>query len=220
MADSAFQKDNPPATEGPPREISCPNCGRTYPPSLFEYGRTIHCACGARVGAEPLSRAVNVEGGGSPDLRFFADVMLGRLARWLRILGFDTAYEESIDDADLVRRAVDEGRVILTRDRLMPEQWRVEGIHLMEVEEPMAQVREVSDAFGLAGHIRLFTRCSQCNTMLSEVSKEQAAGHVPDDVLQRVDAFKHCPGCGRFYWEGSHVKRMRRMIDRALGMGE
>jgi uncharacterized protein with PIN domain len=220
MTDRASQQPEESAGDGSPSRVSCANCGRVYPGGLFEYGRTIHCACGARVGAENLSRPTHGKAGEKSEIRFFADAMLGRLARWLRILGYDTAYEEDIEDADLVRRAVDEARIILTRDRLMPEQWRVEGIHLVKAEEPMAQLREVADAFGLAAEARLFTRCSQCNTVVSETSQEEAAGHVPDDVLQAVNSFKHCPGCDRFYWEGSHVKRMRRMLDRALRTGD
>ena len=196
--------------------VRCANCGRSYPASMFEYGRTINCACGARVGAEPPPRLTSGEGDEASEKRFFADAMLGRLARWLRILGYDTAYEEDIEDADLVRRAVDERRIILTRDRLMPKEWRIEWIHLVKAEEPMAQVREVADAFGLAEHARLFTRCSQCNAMLSDAAREEAAGHVPFDVLEAVESFRHSPDCNRYYWEGSHVKRIRRLLDRAL----
>ncbi|UCD74374.1 MAG: Mut7-C RNAse domain-containing protein [Phycisphaerales bacterium] len=214
MVDSNSRQGEQPGGEAGASQVSCADCGRAYPREMFAYGRTIHCACGARVGTDPQPRPGCGEASG---MRFFVDVMLGRLARWLRILGFDTAYEEDIEDEDLIRCAVDERRIILTRDRLMPEQWRVDGIHLVNAEEPMAQLREVADAFGLAETARPFTRCSQCNALLSEASEDEVAVHVPADVLEAVKYFKHCPGCDRFYWEGSHVKRMRRMLDRALG---
>jgi len=144
------------------------------------------------------------------------DAMLGRLARWLRLLGFDTAYETDIADGELVRRALSEHRIILTRDRALPEEWRVSAIHLVAAERPIEQLREVAAAFDLAGRIRLFTRCSRCNAPLEEAGREEASRRVPQRVLDRVEHFLHCPLCDRFYWSGSHTQRMRRMIDRAL----
>ena len=194
--------------------IVCPGCGREYSEALFRFGRTINCACGRRVGS---ARDPRICGAGA-ETRFIADAMLGRLARWLRILGFDTAYEAHIADASLVRRAVEENRIILTRDLRLPEQWRVSGIHIVAAERPMAQLQEIVSAFDLAEHVRLFTRCNRCNTPLVRATDEEAAGNVPPAVLADRQAVERCPGCARFYWSGSHVQRMQRMLNRALGI--
>lgn len=191
--------------------VRCPGCGRAYDPALFAFGRTIHCACGRRVGLEPA------EVPAADPRRFMADAMLGKLARWLRLLGFDTAYEPDIADGELVRRALGEGRTILTCDRALPEEWRVQAILILEPARPLEQLREVVDAFALARHVRLLTRCSRCNTLLVPATPDEARGRVPPRVFDSADHLQHCPGCDRFYWSGSHVKRMRRMVQRVLG---
>jgi uncharacterized protein with PIN domain len=157
---------------------------------------------------------------GSPDPgsdpRFFADAMLGRLARWLRILGYDTRYEAHVDDAALVRGALRENRVILTRDRGLPEEFRVRSLVLVESERPQDQLRELVTRFQLDTEGRLFTRCSRCNAALESVSRQQIAERVPQRVFRDHDRFKRCPGCERIYWEGSHVDRIRQAIRSAL----
>ena len=197
----------------PAEPVRCEECGRTYDASLFRYGRTIDCACGRRVGATASPR----DCGAGADMRFIVDAMLGRLARWLRILGFDAAYEPDIDDADLARRAVDEGRIVLTRDRLFPDQWRIGDVHLISTERPMMQLRETAETFGLARHVRLFTRCSRCNAPLVEAKTDDAAGRGTPRILERKPRLTRCPRCDRFYWHGTHAERMQRMLDRALG---
>jgi uncharacterized protein with PIN domain len=192
--------------------VPCPGCGREYDTSLFAFGRTRHCTCGTRVGLAVQSSAADPAS--SP--RFFADAMLGRLARWLRILGYDTSYEAHVEDAALVRRAVQEKRVILTRDRALPEEFRVPALVLVEAERPAEQLRELVTRLGLDTEGRLFTRCSRCNAELEPVPRSQIAERVPARVLRDHERFKHCPGCGRVYWEGSHVDRIRSAIRRAL----
>jgi uncharacterized protein with PIN domain len=192
--------------------VPCSGCGREYDAGLFSFGRTRHCTCGTRVGLAP--RLTAPDPASSP--RFFADAMLGRLARWLRILGYDTSYEAHVEDAALVRRAIQEERVILTRDRALPENFRVPALVLVEAERPAEQLRELVTRFGLDTEGRLFTRCSRCNAGLESVPRSQIAGRVPARVLRDHDRFKHCPGCGRVYWEGSHVDRIRSAIRRAL----
>ncbi len=194
--------------------IPCPRCGREYDVALFPFGRTIHCTCGSRVGVEARVRDLSRS---AP--RFMADAMLGRLARWLRILGFDTAWEAHIADGDLVRRALEQDRVILTRDRALPAEWRVDGVYLLEEEEPIAQLRDVAEAFQLAKRVRLFTRCSRCNTLLARASREEARASVPPRVLEAQAELLRCPGCARFYWSGSHTRRMRRVVEELLGPG-
>jgi len=202
--------------EGPAGEaaaVLCPGCGREYDAGLFAFGRTRHCTCGARVGPAVCARIPSP--GENP--RFFADAMLGRLARWLRILGYDTSYEAHVEDAALVRRALQEERVILTRDRALPEEFRVPAVVLVEAERPEEQLRELVTRFQLDTEGRLFTRCSRCNAGLESVPRDQIAERVPTRVLRDHDRFKLCPGCGRVYWEGSHVDHIRSAIRRAVG---
>jgi uncharacterized protein with PIN domain len=192
--------------------VPCTGCGREYDVALFQFGRTIHCTCGERVG---LAARVRMRAP-SHEIRFFADAMLGRLAHWLRILGFDVAYEGDLPDESLVRRALTEGRVILTRDRALPVQWRVEDVHLVASELPFEQLREVVRTFGLADRVRVFTRCSRCNTRLRSAPPEEVRGLVPPRVLASQSEFRRCAGCGRVYWHGSHTVRMKRVVERIL----
>lgn len=192
--------------------VPCPGCGREYDVTLFEFGRTIWCTCGSRVGAEPRVRAL----GGAEVPRFLADAMLGKLARWLRLLGFDCAWPGEIGDGDLVRLGVEQQRVLLTRDRALPEEWRVEGILVLRAETSFDQVVEVLQAFELAGSVRLFTRCSECNVPLDEVPREGVASRVPPRVLASQLSYRECSACRRVYWEGSHTERMRRVAEQIL----
>ena len=191
--------------------IPCPGCGREYDVALFAFGRTLHCTCGRRVGIEPRLRPPE-----SVPPRFLADAMLGRLARWLRLLGFDTAWVQDVSDGELVRRAIDEGRVILTRDRSLPSEWRVAGVHVLAATAVLEQLRDVVAAFGLAEHARPFTRCSACNTPLVPAPIEEVAAVLPPRVVARQREFRRCPGCGRVYWHGSHATRMKTVLDRLL----
>ena len=186
--------------------VPCPGCGRQYDVTLFEYGRTIHCTCGERVGLEPRVRHPVEEA-----KRFLADAMLGGLARWLRMLGFDCAHDPQIGDRELIRRALDERRAVLTRDRDLPTEWRVPGIHVLSAEGALGALREVVDAFGLADRIRLFTRCSRCNVELADVDAEEVEDRLPDRIVDRHDRFRRCPGCERVYWAGSHTDEIRRI---------
>ncbi len=179
--------------------------------ALFQFGRTLDCTCGTRVGLEP--RIEHASG----QLRFSADAMLGRLARWLRVMGYDTRFDAGIADADLVRSALEERRVILTRDRGIPDRWRVPRLLLLEAEAPRDQLRELARHFPLEWRGRIFTRCTRCNDPVERVSPADLVGRVPESVLQTHERFRRCPSCGRIYWDGSHAARMRRALEQMLG---
>lgn len=147
--------------------------------------------------------------------RFLADAMLGRLARWLRLLGFDTAYDAAINDSDLARRAYEEGRVVLTRDRALPEEWRLPRVVVLESESLREQLRELARVFPMRGG-KLFSRCSHCNAPLQDVAVERVAERVPPRVLERQASFRRCAACNRVYWEGSHVARIRHALDQVF----
>jgi len=192
--------------------VPCEGCGRTYEEARFEGGRTIWCTCGRRVGLrlEPAWR----DAAGPP--RFIADAMLGRLARWLRLLGFDCAWDPEISDEALVRRGLEEERLVLTLDRALGDDWWVSTIHVIETRAWPEQLAEVVRRFDLARAIDLFARCGDCNLPLERVAAERVAGRVPADVLERGLELHLCAGCGRVFWEGSHTERMRAFVDEVL----
>ncbi len=142
--------------------------------------------------------------------------MLGRLARWLRLLGFDCAWEPDVSDEALVRRALREGRIVLTRDRALSEDYRISDVYQVAGTRLREQLDEVFEAFGLAERIRLFSRCSGCNVQLEPAPHGQLGAQVPPRVRERHDTFARCPSCGRTYWEGSHTARIRSVVDQLL----
>lgn len=192
--------------------VPCPRCHREYDITLFAFGRTIWCACGARVGIEPRVQPV----GPVAERRFSADSMLARLARWLRLLGFDCAYDGNIPDAELVRRAVEEKRVILTCDRKLTEEWWVTNIYVVRAEQLREQLLEVIRRFDLAPSIALLSRCNACDQPVRPAAIDEIRDRVPPRVLERQRDFSLCPGCGRVFWEGTHAKRIRRAVDELL----
>lgn len=150
-------------------------------------------------------------------LRFVADAMLGGLARWLRVLGLDVAYDPGLDDAALVDLAVDERRVILTRDRRLVLRRRASNhllIRSVTVDEQVAQVLDELDLRPVPDG--LFSRCLRCNTPLETVAPEEAARRIPPYVARTQRRFLGCPSCGRIFWRATHAERMRR---RLAGMG-
>jgi uncharacterized protein len=146
--------------------------------------------------------------------RFLADTMLGRLATWLRILGYDTEYFRGTDAA-LIRRAREDGRILLTRDtgllrrRRMPPHLFILSDHISE------QLRQVMGAFHLTPALSSGHRCPRCNTAVEPRTKAEVAGRVPEFIWSHQEVFWGCPNCGRVYWAGSHRQRMNETI-RAL----
>ena len=193
--------------------VTCPGCGRQYDVTLFDFGRTVTCTCGARVGRDMQIARPPRQG----PARFSCDAMLGRLARWLRALGFDTAYEPDVEDSDLVRSALEEGRTILTRDRRLAEEWRVPGCVVLETEDPAAQLRELVRRLDLEPLGAWFRRCLECNEPLREVDRDEVRDRVPERVLARVERYRLCPVCDKVYWEGSHTRRLRRELTSVIG---
>jgi uncharacterized protein with PIN domain len=192
--------------------IPCPRCGRQYDATLFEFGRTVACDCGARLDRD----APRCSGRGEPEPRFACDAMLGKLARWLRVIGCDVVYRAHIDDAELAELALAEGRVILTRDRRLPLERKATRCLIVESESTAEQLRQVAATFELEWHARAFTRCTRCNGPIREAPKREVAGSVPTRVLLEQDRFARCVDCQQIYWRGSHVERMRRTLRRVL----
>jgi hypothetical protein len=139
-------------------------------------------------------------------MKFLADNMLGRLAIWLRLLGYDTAYHHDATDAQLARIARAENRVLLTRDVELTRRRGVRAV-LIESEQIEEQLRQVFHALNLTAR-EAFSRCAECNSVLEEVSKESVRGQVPPYVFHTQERYRRCPRCARIYWRGTHWARM------------
>ncbi len=150
------------------------------------------------------------------EIRFLADTHLGRLAAYLRLMGFDTVYGHNLGDRDLARLASEDRRILLTRDRGLLMRSAVTHGYWLRQTDPRRQLPEVLERFDLASQVAPFTRCLRCNTPLAAASKEEVAGRLPRGVLERYEDFHQCPGCGRIYWEGSHHRRMSELIAAVL----
>jgi uncharacterized protein with PIN domain len=144
---------------------------------------------------------------------FACDRTLGRLAKWLRILGYDTLYWNSMDDAALIARCNSENRILLTRNtRLLKyigtrEHMQKPDYCYIPRNDFRQQLKDVMEKFSLDDGNK-FTRCSECNTGLEDVDKDDVEGHVPDYIFETQKIFKQCPGCGKYFWHGTHVERM------------
>jgi uncharacterized protein with PIN domain len=147
--------------------------------------------------------------------RFLADCNVGRLARWLRALGYDTAYEAHVGDAELVRRALAEERVLLTRDLDLTQRRVIASGQLPAVllkhDHVEDQLRQVAAELGLDARQAL-TRCLECNLELEPRTPAEVALAVPPYVRATQDRYSQCPRCARVYWAGTHWARMREAL--------
>jgi uncharacterized protein with PIN domain len=142
--------------------------------------------------------------------RFVLDVHLGKLARSLRILGFDALYSNGYDDTTIASIARDEARIILTRDRGLLKRKIVTHGYLVRSKNPGEQLAEVLGRFDFVRSIAPYSRCIVCNVLLEGISKAEVEGRVPAKVFQKYDEFVACPSCITIYWRGSHWEEMRK----------
>lgn len=143
---------------------------------------------------------------------FILDVHLGRLAKYMRLCGFDTLFSTLFDDREIIETARQEKRIILTRDRLLLKAaGNTEG-YLVKSQYHDEQLREVFERFELKKYVKLFSRCISCNTLLEEVSKEEIADRLMADTRRYFSNFRRCPQCERIYWEGSHYDNMKKNL--------
>lgn len=148
--------------------------------------------------------------------KFICDAMLGRLARYLRFLGFDTLYFNNIEDSELIKIAQEEQRIIITRDMLLiKRKWVRENSILVKSDNYIAQLREVNKFFPLAKKLHFFTRCSICNTPLVDIDREKVKHRVPLYVYNTQKNFKYCPLCDKIYWSASHIERLKKILKTA-----
>jgi uncharacterized protein with PIN domain len=150
------------------------------------------------------------------ETRFVADTHLGRLAAYLRMLGFDTLYRNDFADDELARISSTEHRILLTKDRGLLKRNAVTHGYLVHEGEPREQLAEVLRRFDLFDSIATFRRCMRCNGLLEPVSKEAIRDRLLPKTAQYYDKFMICPDCGRIYWQGSHYEHMQRFIEGIL----
>jgi uncharacterized protein with PIN domain len=152
------------------------------------------------------------------ETRFIADVHLGSLARSLRLLGFDTAWERDLDDETIINTARRERRIILTRDKGILKNGNVTHGYWVRATDPERQLEEVIRALDLAGRIEPYVRCMECNGDLEDIARSDAARSVPLQVFLVYRDFKRCRRCGRVYWRGSHLRRLDKLVERARSL--
>ena len=151
------------------------------------------------------------------DTAFTCDCMLGRLARWLRILGYEADFFRRIEDAKLIRHARAAGRVLLTRDTRLVKRRGIGPHLLIRSNDTFEQLRETISTFSLAvDDRRLFRRCIVCGKPLQSVPKESVRGLVPPYVYKTQAGFSRCPVCKRFYWPATHHRHMLVRLQRFL----
>lgn len=153
------------------------------------------------------------------DTRFVLDTHLGRLAAYLRLLGFDTLYRNDYDDPTLARISVDAHRILLTRDRRLLMHKQITHGYYVRARQPHAQLLEILARFDLFGTRRPFTRCLHCNGLVHPVTKAQIDHHLLPRTRAFYEEFWQCGDCGKVYWKGSHYQRMQQMIE-ALEAGK
>lgn len=165
-----------------------------------------------RVRTKPLRR-----------IRFIADAHLGLLAKYLRILGFDTEYARDLGDAQIAEIAENSRRVVLTRDRdLLMHRRITHGVYIRPAQ-PQRQLEQVVDRLDLLGAIQPFTRCLECNAGLEPADEHTVAARVPEGPRALYARFVLCRSCDKVYWQGSHYRHMQRLVDglreRTAGVG-
>src|SRR5215813_3521957 len=149
--------------------------------------------------------------------RFLADRMVGKLARWLRILGYDTVYLPQLSPEGVMREARRQGRLILTRDTRLLRRKDAPSFVFVQSDRFREQLRQVVDTLHLDPVRALFTLFAECNRTLKEVAKDQIRDRVPEYVWQTQNEFRRCPGCHRVYWGATHRDHVLAELQR-LGM--
>ncbi|NQT82521.1 Mut7-C RNAse domain-containing protein [bacterium] len=140
---------------------------------------------------------------------FLADDQLGKLARWLRILGFDTLYFREIEDRQLIRKAADDNRILLTRDTRIASHSGPANCIFVESDNWIDQLKQVIAQLKLKlTPDNLFSRCLLCNSALEPIPKADVKERVPPFVFQTQEEFVHCPSCDKIYWQGTHVSHV------------
>jgi uncharacterized protein with PIN domain len=144
--------------------------------------------------------------------KFVADVHLGRLTRYLRMMGFDVYYKNDLSDEEIVKISLKERRAILTRDIGILKRTEVTHAYFIRTDKVEKQTEEVIIRFDLQNEIKEFSRCLECNELLKSIKKETIIEQLPPKVSQTHNEFYQCPSCKKIYWKGTHYQRMLSFI--------
>ncbi|QPC81878.1 twitching motility protein PilT [Phototrophicus methaneseepsis] len=144
--------------------------------------------------------------------RFVLDTHLGRLASYLRMLGFDTLYNNAYPDDELARISSEETRIVLTRDIGVLKRGIVTYGYYVRNTQPRQRILEINERYGLAAYAQPFLRCMKCNGLLKAVDKADVVEQLPPQVAAEFDTFVQCTSCGQIYWRGSHYTRMEALL--------
>lgn len=148
---------------------------------------------------------------------FILDVHLGRLSKYLRLLGIDTLFEKNLNDRQIINKSLSEHRIILTRDRGLLKNRTVTHGYWIRSSKPTEQLTEVLKRLDLKSGLHPFTRCLECNGVLADVQKEKIMNLILPKTQNFYMEFKKCTNCGRIYWEGSHYEKMKKFIQTVTG---
>jgi hypothetical protein len=150
------------------------------------------------------------------EIKFIADRMLGKLVKWLRILGYDTAYPSFNDDLSLILIARQENRILLTRDVNLIKRRNICDFLFIESDHWEKQLLGIIKGLKLKIDLnsKIFSRCSLCNTLTKEVDKKEIKNYVPPYVFLTQNKFVYCPSCKKYYWRGTHWQRMTQKIQK------
>jgi len=150
------------------------------------------------------------------DICFAAEATLGKLAKWLRILGFDTDYQPAVSAKRFIDSAgAGKKRILLTRTKLVRDQGTDRRLVFITSNDPLEQLKEVIQVLGIVPQdIRPFSRCTRCNILIQLIDRDAVHDRVPDYVWQSNTRFQICSQCRRIYWPGSHIKQSCRIIER------
>ncbi len=146
--------------------------------------------------------------------KFVLDVHLGKLARYIRMLGFDTYYRNDLEDDEIVQISLNENRTILTRDLGLLKRGNVTHGYYVRNTDTEKQVEEIVKRFQLENRIEEFTRCIECNVSIEPIAKEKIFDQLPLKVRKYYNEFFICPNCSKIYWKGSHVEDMLRIVNK------
>lgn len=149
--------------------------------------------------------------------RFAVDCMLGKLSKWLRVLGFDTIFFQAIEDDELLRLSRRQGRILLSRDTALLEKADPASALFILSDDWRRQVRQTLEHFGLQNRVAPYSRCLECNLPLKAIPRERARNLVTPFVFETAAEFSLCPGCSRIFWRGSHHADMEDTIEQILG---
>ena len=146
--------------------------------------------------------------------RFVLDTHLGRLAAYLRMMGFDTLYRNDYDDPELARISVEEHRILLTCDRQLLMRRQITHGYFVRSRQSQQQLLEVLIRFDLFNNLQPFTRCMDCNGTIQPVNKQLVEAALPPDAKKYYKEFFQCDACSKIYWKGSHYQKMKKLIEK------